>query len=91
MKKDKYIEVPVIVLKTKSGYNAFSPTVDGCVSTAKTVDTVLKRMKEALEFHLEGEALVKGKARKATTVLKNAFDEYDTDALYASLKVASNF
>ena len=47
----KYILVPVVILKTRSGYNAFSPIVEGCVVTDKTIDRTLKRMKEALEFH----------------------------------------
>ena len=51
--KRKSVSVPVIVLKTKTGYNAFSPAVDGCVVTAKTVDAALKQIKDALEFHLE--------------------------------------
>ena len=40
--KKKTISVPVIVLRTKTGYNAFGPTIDGCVATAKTVDAALK-------------------------------------------------
>lgn len=86
MKKNA-ISVPVVLLKTKTGYNAFSPAVDGCVVTAKTIDAALKRMKESLEFHLEGELLVKSRKKKAHTVLKDSFAEYGTDAVYASVLV----
>ena len=85
--KKKTISVPVIVLKTKTGYNAFSPTVDGCVATAKTVDAALKQIKEALEFHLEGELLVKSRRKKTHAVLKDSFADYGTDAVYASVLV----
>ncbi len=84
----KRTAVPVVVLKTPTGYNAFSPQVDGCVATAKTIDTVLKRIKGALEFHLEGELLLKNRRKKAHLVLKDAFDDYGTDALYASVDVS---
>lgn len=82
--------VPVVVLRTKTGFNAFSPIVDGCVVTDKTMDKTLERMKEALEFHFEGERLVKQFDRPQTIgVLLKSFDDYGTDAVYASLKIAA--
>jgi predicted RNase H-like HicB family nuclease len=85
----KAIPFPVIVLKTNTGYNAFSPAVDGCVVTAKTVDAALKQIKEALEFHLEGELLVKSHKKTAHAVLKDSFADYGTDAVYASVLVST--
>jgi predicted RNase H-like HicB family nuclease len=85
--KTSRISIPVVVLRTKTGYNAFSPAVDGCVVTAKTVDAALDQMRDALKFHLEGEALVKSRKRKAHTVLKDSFADYGTDAVYASILV----
>ena len=85
--RKKVIAVPVVVLRTKTGYSAFSPSVDGCVTTAKTVDAALRQIKETLEFHLEGELLVKNRRKKAQTVLKNSFADYGTDAVYASLLI----
>lgn len=35
-------------------FSAFSPDVPGCVTTGKTREEVERRMREALEFHLEG-------------------------------------
>lgn len=44
----------VVIEKTKTGFSAYSPDVLGCVATAKTRAQVVKRMQEAIEFHLEG-------------------------------------
>ena len=44
----------VVVEKTKSGYSAYSPDLDGCVATGKTRDEVEREMQEAIEFHIEG-------------------------------------
>ena len=88
MKKNQ-TAIPVVILKTKTGYNAFSPAVDGCVATAKTVDSALKRIKEALEFHLKGEMLVRKRRKTAQATLRESFDDYGTDALYASIEVGT--
>jgi predicted RNase H-like HicB family nuclease len=87
--KKKTITVPIVILKTNTGYNAFSPLVDGCIATAKTVDTALKRIKEALEFHLEGEILVSNRKKNMHAALKQAFEDYGTDALYGSINVVN--
>jgi len=89
MKKET-MTIPVVILKTETGYNAFSPIVDGCIATGRTVDTTLKRIKEALEFHLEGERLVKNRKRTAHAILRDTFDDYGTDAIYASINVVSS-
>ena len=86
----KLLVVPVVILRTKTGFNAFSPTVDGCAVTDKTMDKTLERMKAALEFHFEGERLVKQFDRPQTVgALRKSFDDYGTDAVYASLKIAA--
>ncbi len=81
--------IPVVILKTATGYNAFSPTIDGCVATAKTVDSALRRIKEALALHLEGERLVKDRRKTAQAVLRDTFDDYGTDAVYACINLKS--
>jgi predicted RNase H-like HicB family nuclease len=86
MKKHS-INVPVVLLRTETGYNAFSPSIDGCVATARTVETALKRFKEAVEFHLEGQSLVKNRRKQAPAALREAFDDYGTDAIYASVLI----
>ncbi len=48
--KQKYL---VVIEKADNNYSAFSPDVEGCVTTGDTLDETIKNMKEALEFHLE--------------------------------------
>jgi predicted RNase H-like HicB family nuclease len=44
----------IVIEETKTGFSAYSPDLDGCVATGKTRTEVEKKMKKALEFHLEG-------------------------------------
>ncbi|MDP3937613.1 MAG: type II toxin-antitoxin system HicB family antitoxin [Deltaproteobacteria bacterium] len=44
----------IVIETTGTGFSAFSPDLDGCVATGATRDEVEQRMKEAIEFHLEG-------------------------------------
>jgi len=48
------MKVLIIVERTKSGYSAYSPDIDGCVATGATRRQVERRMKSALAFHMEG-------------------------------------
>ncbi|MFQ6137420.1 MAG: type II toxin-antitoxin system HicB family antitoxin [Candidatus Hydrothermarchaeales archaeon] len=47
----KYV---IIVEKADKNYSAYCPDLPGCVATGKTVEETADRMKEAIEFHLEG-------------------------------------
>jgi predicted RNase H-like HicB family nuclease len=47
----KYLTV---IEKTNTGYSAYSPDLDGCVSTGSSVVEVTANMEEAITFHLEG-------------------------------------
>lgn len=82
-------EIPVVILKTRSGYSAHSPVVDGCVATGKTIDKTLRTFKEAVAFHLEGERLLKSSKRKLRATLRDSFDNYGTEAIYATIIVAA--
>ena len=44
----------IVIEKTKTGYSAYSPDIDGCVATGRTFDEVETRMREAIAFHIEG-------------------------------------
>ncbi|OFZ79222.1 MAG: hypothetical protein A2583_01030 [Bdellovibrionales bacterium RIFOXYD1_FULL_53_11] len=85
----KFIFIPVVILKTRTGFNAFSPVVDGCVVSDKTIDKTLERMKETLEFHFEGLQLIKQIGTNTGKVLRGSFEKYGEDAVYASLKIAA--
>jgi predicted RNase H-like HicB family nuclease len=43
-----------VMEETNTGYSAYSPDLDGCVSTGHTRDKVEKNMQEAIAFHLDG-------------------------------------
>ncbi len=47
-------EYVIIVEKAGKNYSAHAPDLPGCVATAKTVEETVGRMKEAIEFHLDG-------------------------------------
>ncbi|MGB5633507.1 MAG: type II toxin-antitoxin system HicB family antitoxin [Waterburya sp.] len=47
----KYLTV---IEKTSTGYSAYSPDLDGCVSTGLTIEEVTANMEQAIQFHLEG-------------------------------------
>ena len=44
----------IIVEKTKTGFSAYSPDVPGCIATGKTKSGVEKRIRESIEFHING-------------------------------------
>jgi predicted RNase H-like HicB family nuclease len=44
----------IIIEKTNTGYSVYSPDLDGCVSTGKTIEEAEQNMREAIEFHLKG-------------------------------------
>ena len=44
----------VVIEKGPKSYGAFSPDVPGCVAVDSTREKVEQRIREALEFHLEG-------------------------------------
>lgn len=44
----------VVIEKTKTGFSAYSPDIDGCIATGGNKQEVEKNIEEALEFHLEG-------------------------------------
>ena len=43
-----------MIEETGTGFSAYSPDLPGCVSTGRTREDVEQRMREAIEFHLEG-------------------------------------
>jgi predicted RNase H-like HicB family nuclease len=44
----------VVIEGEEGSYSAWSPELPGCVATGKTLDEVKHRMREAIQFHLEG-------------------------------------
>jgi len=48
---NKYL---IVIEETGTGYSAYSPDLPGCIATGRTRKEVERRMKEAVDFHLEG-------------------------------------
>ena len=44
----------VIIEKGPTNYGAYVPDLPGCVAVGDTPEEVEKRIREAIEFHLEG-------------------------------------
>jgi predicted RNase H-like HicB family nuclease len=44
----------VIVESGDGNFSAYAPDLPGCIAVGDTVEETLQRMREALEFHLEG-------------------------------------
>ncbi len=44
----------VVVEKGEKGYGAHVPDLPGCIAAAETKDEVVRLIREAVEFHIEG-------------------------------------
>ena len=44
----------VIIEKADGNFSAYSPDLPGCVATGTTIKGTLSRMKDAIQFHIEG-------------------------------------
>lgn len=44
----------VVIEKAGRNFSAYVPDLPGCVATARTAALASRRIKEAVEFHLEG-------------------------------------
>ena len=44
----------IVIEKINTGFSAYSPDLEGCVSTGSTLVEVKRNMQEAITFHIEG-------------------------------------
>jgi len=44
----------IVIEKTRTGFSAHSPDLDGCVAAARTRSSVVRAMQKAVRFHLDG-------------------------------------
>jgi len=51
MDASKYL---IIFERGQNDYSAYSPDLPGCVATGKTRDLAEKRMREAIQMHIDG-------------------------------------
>lgn len=54
MRQNQIVGYRVVIEKAKNNYSAYSPDVPGCIATGKTRQETEKRMREAIQFHIEG-------------------------------------
>jgi len=48
------VKYTIIIERGKRNYSAYCPDLPGVIATGKTHDEIMARMKEAIEFHVEG-------------------------------------
>ena len=44
----------IVIEKADGNYSAYVPDLPGCVATGATVEEVESKIREAIEFHLDG-------------------------------------
>lgn len=44
----------VVIEQADSNFSAYVPDLQGCVATGSTIEEVERKIREAIEFHLEG-------------------------------------
>ncbi|MFM8559997.1 MAG: type II toxin-antitoxin system HicB family antitoxin [bacterium] len=44
----------IVIERTRTGFSAWSPDLDGCVAAARSRPAVIKAMAKAIALHLEG-------------------------------------
>ncbi len=44
----------IIIEKVANNYSAYCPDLPGCIATGSTAEETIDRMREAIEFHIEG-------------------------------------
>ena len=44
----------IVIERSENNYSAYVPDLPGCIATGATVPEVEQRIREAIEFHLEG-------------------------------------
>ena len=48
------LKYTIMLEKAGSNYSAYCPDLPGCIATGSTAEEVTQRMKEAIDFHIEG-------------------------------------
>jgi len=47
-------EYTIIIEKAEDNYSAYCPDLPGCIATGRTEEETIQRIKETIEFHIEG-------------------------------------
>jgi predicted RNase H-like HicB family nuclease len=44
----------IVIERAENNYSAYCPDLPGCIATGSTEEETVQKMKEAIEFHIEG-------------------------------------
>ncbi len=44
----------IVIEKAAGNFSAYVPDLPGCIATGNSIEEVVKEIKEAIDFHLEG-------------------------------------
>ena len=70
-------------------FSADCPDVPGCIATGRTLDEVLRRMRSALVFHIEGLRSAGERVPRPRTSLATLARREGGDQVYTVLRVAA--
>jgi predicted RNase H-like HicB family nuclease len=48
------MQYAIVIEKAQNNYSAYVPDLPGCVATGHTIEETKDRIREAIEFHLDG-------------------------------------
>ena len=48
------MQYPIVIEQTPRNFSAYVPDLPGCIATGATREEVVHRIREAIEFHVEG-------------------------------------
>jgi predicted RNase H-like HicB family nuclease len=51
---EEMFKYTIVIEKADGNYSAYCPDLPGCVATGASVEETTERIKEAIEFHIEG-------------------------------------
>ena len=79
----------IVVRRAKDNYSADCPDLPGCVATGRTVDETLRRMRSAIQFHIDGLRSLRQPIPRPVTKLAALVRERGEPAIYAVVQVAA--
>ena len=54
MLKEWSVQYAIVIEKSPRNYSAYVPDLPGCIATGATREDVVREMRQAIEFHIEG-------------------------------------
>ena len=48
------MQYAIVIEKSPRNYSAYAPDLPGCIATGATREDVVREMRQAIEFHIEG-------------------------------------